>query len=72
VEVLYKDDIMTRFYKHYDWASEACATRFRSLLSAMIRSGKHVIKVLEVGAGTWRYPQLQETATKRDPQELVH
>ena len=52
VEVLYKDDVMTRFYKRYDWASEACATRFRHLVRALIGNGKRVIRVLEVGAGT--------------------
>ncbi|KIJ24446.1 hypothetical protein M422DRAFT_274753 [Sphaerobolus stellatus SS14] len=52
VEVLYKDDIMTRFYKHYDWASTSLAERFRKLVSDLVSSGKRVIKVLEVGSGT--------------------
>ena len=51
MEVLYKDDIMTRFYKYYDWASEACANRLRMILSSLVKSGKRVIRVLEVGAG---------------------
>jgi hypothetical protein len=53
VDVLYKDDLMKRFYEHYDWASKACADRFRMLLSSMISIGKTVIKVLEVGAGIY-------------------
>lgn len=55
VGALYKDDLMKRFYGHYDWASKACADRFRLLLSSMIRVGKTVVKVLEVGAGIYIY-----------------
>lgn len=52
VEVLYKDDLLTRFYQLYDWASIALADRFRCLVRDVKSHGKSVMKVLEVGAGT--------------------
>lgn len=52
VAELFRDDILTRFYQSYAWASRACALRVSSLIDLLARQGKHIIRVLEVGAGT--------------------
>ncbi|GJJ14254.1 putative PKS-like protein biosynthetic cluster [Clathrus columnatus] len=52
VAELFRDDILTRFYENYSWASEACALRVSSLIDLLAQEGKRIIRILEVGAGT--------------------
>ena len=53
MEALYVDNIMTRLYEHVDYAVKANVDRFRDIVRRTVETtGKRVIKVLEVGAGT--------------------
>ncbi|KAJ7200302.1 hypothetical protein GGX14DRAFT_572065 [Mycena pura] len=55
VDALYSDDLMARFYRRNSQTSTvypAAQKLFSSLLDSLQGSGKHTIKILEVGAGT--------------------
>ncbi|KAF7341189.1 Polyketide synthase [Mycena venus] len=55
VDVLYSDDLMTKFYSRDSQHNDVCietAKAFSGILKSFRESGKRVVKILEVGAGT--------------------
>jgi fatty acid synthase len=61
VEVLFRDDIMSRIYEHPPFVGavfEATVEQFIKAVKSARDAGKQVIRVLEVGAGTGRLTAL--------------
>ncbi len=54
VNALYADDLMTRYYAEHNQLTEACeemAQQLNKILCVLQGSGKHVVRILEIGAG---------------------
>ncbi|KAJ7087152.1 hypothetical protein C8R44DRAFT_991421, partial [Mycena epipterygia] len=74
VNVLFSDDLMAKYYVESSQTSNVCieATKaFSGMLKSLRESGKRVIKVLEVGAGTGLLTNHLIDELKRNPDLLV-
>ena len=61
VEVLFRDDIMSKIYEHPPFVGpvfDQTVARFVQLVENAVFTGKRVVRVLEVGAGTGRLTAL--------------
>ncbi|KAF9242059.1 polyketide synthase [Melanogaster broomeanus] len=61
VEILFSDDVMSKIYEHPPFIGsvfDETVVRFLDLVRTCMSSGKQVIRVLEVGAGTGRLTAL--------------
>nr|ART89046.1 polyene polyketide synthase 1 [Agaricomycetes sp.] len=61
VELLFRDDIMSKIYEYPPFVGlvfEKAVSSFIDLVKRSVASGKRVVRVLEVGAGTGRFTAL--------------
>ncbi|KAF5356753.1 hypothetical protein D9756_006516 [Leucocoprinus leucothites] len=55
VNVLFTDDLMSQYYAEHNQLTKACeemAQRLDKILQFLRDSGKHIVRILEIGAGT--------------------
>lgn len=61
VELLFRDDIMSKIYEHPPFVGpvfDKTVSSFIDLVKSAVSAGKRVVRVLEVGAGTGRFTAL--------------
>ncbi|KAJ7248052.1 hypothetical protein C8J57DRAFT_1475664 [Mycena rebaudengoi] len=74
VDVLYSDDLMAQFYSKQNQQTDVCihaGRAFGTILGSLRLSGKKMIKVLEVGAGTGLLTHPLVDALSEHPDMLV-